>query len=467
MSAQDSNSDLSKTFSDDNVSENSSRTVSNAVNTEELLASLSLLNLSASDEPEDTGSKTETSENRESHAPTPVLSQEKSSEPMQVIGKDQHLNQLFNRVQSLLKGDADQSPDQFIPQCPETVEDTGLIQDDFERLILKYLLAKGTRTGRQICQQIKLPFGIVDPILKRAKQDQLVAFRGTAEMGDYEFTITDLGRERARRFAQECTYFGSAPVCFKDYLNAMEAQSIAKQEATEEDLKEAFSDLIINSKMLDRLGPAVNSGRGMFLFGEAGNGKTSIAERITKAFGSTIWIPRCLSIDGDIVRIFDHAYACLSHRTNDVILNDWATQLGYKVVSFHATQEIDGEFLPIYHTNVMMSVGQEIAILCADSVRNESERNELIKSLEKTGKEIVFISEAQTNQFAGNMLQIVTGAGEKLMVMSTQAYESLNDEQIATIEKTNRILHSQLNTIETLGGGSARCMMAEVFLPDG
>ncbi len=305
MSAQDSNSDLSKTFSDDNVSENSSRTVSNAVNTEELLASLSLLNLSASDEPEDTGSKTETSENRESHAPTPVLSQEKSSEPMQVIGKDQHLNQLFNRVQSLLKGDADQSPDQFIPQCPETVEDTGLIQDDFERLILKYLLAKGTRTGRQICQQIKLPFGIVDPILKRAKQDQLVAFRGTAEMGDYEFTITDLGRERARRFAQECTYFGSAPVCFKDYLNAMEAQSIAKQEATEEDLKEAFSDLIINSKMLDRLGPAVNSGRGMFLFGEAGNGKTSIAERITKAFGSTIWIPRCLSIDGDIVRIFD------------------------------------------------------------------------------------------------------------------------------------------------------------------
>lgn len=161
------------------------------------------------------------------------------------------------------------------------------------------------------------------------------------------------------------------------------------------------------------------------------------------------------------------AYACLSHRTNDVILNDWATQLGYKVVSFHATQEVDGEFLPIYHTNVMMSVGQEIAILCADSVRNESERNELIKSLQETRKEIIFITEDQTNQFAGNMLQIVSGAGEKLMVMSTQAYDSLNDEQIATIKKTNRILHSPLNTIETLGGGSARCMMAEVFLPNG
>ncbi|MFG0240846.1 MAG: AAA family ATPase [Gimesia chilikensis] len=124
-------------------------------------------------------------------------------------------------------------------------------------------------------------------------------------MGDYEFMITELGRERARRYTQECTYFGAAPVCFKDYLKAMELQSIAKQEATQADLKEAFSDLIINPKMLDRLGPAVNSGRGMFLFGEAGNGKTSIAERITKAFGSTIWIPRCLGIDGDIIRIFD------------------------------------------------------------------------------------------------------------------------------------------------------------------
>jgi hypothetical protein len=159
------------------------------------------------------------------------------------------------------------------------------------------------------------------------------------------------------------------------------------------------------------------------------------------------------------------AYACLSHRTNDVILNDWATQLGYKVVSFHATQEIDGQFLPIYHTNVMMSVGEEIAIVCADSIRSTDERETVISSLQNTNKEIVFISEDQTNQFAGNMLQIVTGAGEKLMVMSTQAYESLTKPQIETIEKSNRILHSSLETIETLGGGSARCMMAEVFLP--
>lgn len=159
------------------------------------------------------------------------------------------------------------------------------------------------------------------------------------------------------------------------------------------------------------------------------------------------------------------AYACLSHRTNEVLLKDWATQLGYKVVSFHASQDVDGEFLPIYHTNVMMSVGDEIAILCADSIKDELERDAVIESLQKTGKEIVFISEDQTNSFAGNMLQVVNDKGQKILVMSTQAYESLTAEQIATIEKTNRILHSSLNTIETLGGGSARCMMAEVFLP--
>ena len=170
---------------------------------------------------------------------------------------------------------------------------------------------------------------------------------------------------------------------------------------------------------------------------------------------------------GSLVLDREHliAYACLSQRTNETLLKDWGEQLGYKVVSFHALQELDGQLLPIYHTNVMMSVGQEIAILCADSIKDEAERKAVIEALERSGKEIVYISEAQKSSFAGNMLQVINNAGEKIMVMSTQAYESLTPEQIATIEKTNRILHSSLNTIETLGGGSARCMMAEVFLP--
>jgi len=133
----------------------------------------------------------------------------------------------------------------------------------------------------------------------------LLSLSGTAEAGDFEYSITDTGRDRARAMAAECSYCGAAPVPLKDYLVAMAAQSIAKQQVSVEHLHEAFADLIMNKKMLDTLGPAINSGRGMFLFGEPGNGKTSIAERITRCFGSVIWIPRALGIDGEIIRLFD------------------------------------------------------------------------------------------------------------------------------------------------------------------
>ncbi|HAP68448.1 MAG TPA: amidinotransferase [Flavobacteriales bacterium] len=174
-------------------------------------------------------------------------------------------------------------------------------------------------------------------------------------------------------------------------------------------------------------------------------------------------------LEGTGSLVLDHensiAYACLSHRTNEDELVNWAKLTNYSVVSFHALQALDGQLLPIYHTNVMMSVGQELAIVCADSIKDEMERKLVLDSLTETGKEIMLISEAQKSSFAGNMLQVVNDKDERIMVMSNQAFESLNDEQISTIEKTNRILHSSLETIETLGGGSARCMMAEVFLP--
>lgn len=159
------------------------------------------------------------------------------------------------------------------------------------------------------------------------------------------------------------------------------------------------------------------------------------------------------------------AYACLSQRTNEDVLEEWADLTGYDTVKFRAFQKVGGKLLPIYHTNVMMSVGEELAILCADSIQNEPERKAVIASLEKTKKHILYITEAQKTSFAGNMLQVVNAAGNKIMVMSTQAFKSLNADQVATIEKTNHIIHSSLETIETLGGGSARCMMAEVFLP--
>ncbi len=220
------------------------------------------------------------------------------------VRNDSYLAELFDRV-SILLGDEGEDQPHFLPKAPESLEEAGLSEDDVERLILKYLLARGVASGRQISQQIRIPFALIDPLLKRWKYDQVLDLRDSAEMGDYFYSITELGREKAKRFSEECYYFGSAPVLLKDYLKAMEKQSIAKQIVHEEDLKRAFSDLLIAPEMLDKLGPAINSGRGMFLFGEAGNGKTSIAERMTSCFGSSIWIPRALLIDADIMRLYD------------------------------------------------------------------------------------------------------------------------------------------------------------------
>jgi Mn-dependent DtxR family transcriptional regulator len=228
--------------------------------------------------------------------------------PVEAPPNGRYLDALFERVNALLGPQNDEGAEKkFLPQEPTSLEETGLTSEDLERIILKFLLNRGSASGRKLAQQLGVPFALVEPLLRSLKAAQLVAFKGSATMGDYEYVVTDLGRERARRYFEECTYFGTAPVTLKDYLPAMAAQSIAKAHATKEDLEEAFSELIISKEMLDRLGPAINSGRGMFLFGEPGNGKTSIAERVTNCFGSTLWIPRTLGIDGDIIRLYDPA----------------------------------------------------------------------------------------------------------------------------------------------------------------
>jgi DNA-binding PadR family transcriptional regulator len=233
-----------------------------------------------------------------------------------------HLNQLFERVNLLLGHNQPNAEEQYSPPEPQSLAETNLTTEDVEKLILKFLLARGSAVGRRVAQQVCLPFGLIDPLLKSLKQEQLIVFKGAATMGDYEYALTEMGRERARRYAEECTYFGAAPVFLKDYLDAMSRQSIAKQHATEAELREAFSDLIINEKMLSRLGPAINSGRGMFLFGAPGNGKTSIAERVTSCFGTSIWIPRALGIEGEIIRIFDPAiHELVDEPTSDGIFN--------------------------------------------------------------------------------------------------------------------------------------------------
>lgn len=225
--------------------------------------------------------------------------------------KDARLQELLGRIQKLAgKPEAEQpaaadSEGEFAPIEPTSFAEARLNEAEVEALILKYLLSCGSATGREVADQVKLPFVLIERLLFQMKSDQLVVYRGSAAMNDYVYQMTDMGRERARRYVDHCTYFGSAPVHLKDYVASVTAQSLTKKHPTVEELKRAFEDLLLNKRMLDRLGPAINSGRGLFLYGAPGNGKTSIAERVTRAFGDTIWIPRAIGVDGEIIRLFD------------------------------------------------------------------------------------------------------------------------------------------------------------------
>ncbi len=156
------------------------------------------------------------------------------------------------------------------------------------------------------------------------------------------------------------------------------------------------------------------------------------------------------------------AYACLSLRTDQQVLAEFCSKAGYKAVVFNA---LDDQGFPIYHTNVMMCIGSEFAVVCFDSIPNEEERNTLKQSLVDTNKEIIEISFSQMNQFAGNMLEVKSKTGENLLVMSEQAYLSLNENQITSLSKYCKLIYAPLYTIEKNGGGSARCMLAEIHLP--
>ena len=155
-------------------------------------------------------------------------------------------------------------------------------------------------------------------------------------------------------------------------------------------------------------------------------------------------------------------YACRSVRTNEDLLDQFCYFMCYEKVLFDA---VDAQNMPIYHTNVMMALGTTFVVICLDSIKEEAQKALLIASFEKTNKDIIDISLAQMAEFAGNMLQVKNTAGEHYLVMSSRAYNALTAAQIQQIEQHTQILHSDLKVIETYGGGSARCMMAEVFLP--
>ena len=174
-------------------------------------------------------------------------------------------------------------------------------------------------------------------------------------------------------------------------------------------------------------------------------------------------------LEGTGSMIFDHdnklAYGSVSLRLDEGLFRKFCSDFGFQPVVFHSYQTAGEERLPIYHTNVMMCVADQFVVICLDCIDDESERNNVIETIKNSGKELIEISEDQMQNFAGNMLQVQNKSGEKFLVMSQSAYKSLNRDQVSAIEKYCEIIYSDLEVIETNGGGSARCMLAEVFLP--
>ncbi|MDH4108797.1 MAG: arginine deiminase-related protein [Gammaproteobacteria bacterium] len=156
------------------------------------------------------------------------------------------------------------------------------------------------------------------------------------------------------------------------------------------------------------------------------------------------------------------AYACLSSRTHLDVLGDWSQRLGYDVVAFDA---VDRNGVPIYHTNVLMSVGEKIAVICAEAIPRKDQRDAVLARLGQTGHEIVSLSFGQMEAFAGNMLELRSERGERVLAMSEQARRSLTPGQLALIERYDRIVSAPIDNIESSAGGSVRCMLAEIHLP--
>ena len=191
------------------------------------------------------------------------------------------------------------------PTEPLDLQTGGINETLLEAIVYRFLLNIGECEGRKVADQVKLPFRLIEPLLMRLKMEQNVGYKGSTSTNDYVYVLTETGRAIARNHAGDCSYYGACPVPLEQYITSVKSQTIEGQYPKKTDLEAAFADLLINPQMLERLGPAVASGRGMFLYGFPGNGKTSIAERVTGAFGKYLWIPRSVDIDGEILRVFD------------------------------------------------------------------------------------------------------------------------------------------------------------------
>ena len=193
------------------------------------------------------------------------------------------------------------------PPAPRTLEETGLSGEAVDELVIKTLYVRGAQTGRELTTSVALPFEIVDGRLAILQQRRLVAVSGTSgpNRGSYRFDLTDAGRERAREAMLANQYVGPAPVPLAVYEEWIRKQSLSNVQVTRENVTHELQDLVLDDELFELLGPAVNSARSIFLHGEPGNGKTTIAEMIARLLGGAIYIPHAVDISGQTMILFD------------------------------------------------------------------------------------------------------------------------------------------------------------------
>ncbi len=219
------------------------------------------------------------------------------------------------------------SDDAFLPAEPKDLAETGLSPTLLEAIVMKLILAMGSISGREIADRICLPFRVLEPLFQSLRQRQWLVYSGSAQLNDYNYRLTDIGSDRARALMSACTYVGPAPVPLNDYVNSVEAQTIRAESPQRSALERAFHDITIEPDMFETMGPAINSGAGLFLYGAPGNGKTTIAQRVTQCFGQDIWLPHAVVEDGYLIKVYDAAFHEQVNRDDDSLLKSASQDL--------------------------------------------------------------------------------------------------------------------------------------------
>ncbi|MGF1677747.1 MAG: ATP-binding protein [Candidatus Methylacidiphilales bacterium] len=212
----------------------------------------------------------------------------------------------------------------FLPPEPDSLDSIDIDPNVIEGLVLKTLATRSSMAAGELAQYLCLPyFNIVEPVVENLRANRLIEVsRGDLQAISYVLSISDQGRARAMQYFEQSAYTGPAPVSIRSYTSSIHTQTIRNIQVNERKLYDAFQDLLFDRRILQQVGPAVNSGQSIFLYGPPGNGKTSISERIVKAFGGNIFIPYCIDVSGAIVRLFDdYNHHPVTDPTKDARLN--------------------------------------------------------------------------------------------------------------------------------------------------